>query len=88
LEKEISVFAIINIVTYGLYYYDKQQARSSGWRISEKTLMMGSLLGGWPAALYAIEDIRHKSSKRSFQIMHWIVIATNLVGMSYLFFFS
>lgn len=80
-----ALFIGTNLLTYILYYYDKHQARSNRWRIAEKTLHVFALCGGWPAALYAIDKIRHKSSKRSFQVMLYLTITGNLIGMVYIF---
>jgi uncharacterized membrane protein YsdA (DUF1294 family) len=51
-------FAIINAVTAGMFYYDKQMALQKGWRVPEKTLHFCALLGGWPASWWAIEVTR------------------------------
>jgi len=78
----------INLLTYALYYYDKRQAQVNRWRISEKTLLTFALFCGWPAALYAVNHLRHKSSKKSFLIALWVVAMLNLVGLIYFYFFS
>ena len=43
----LGYLALVNIGSYGLFWYDKYQANTRGWRISEKTLQVSALLGGW-----------------------------------------
>jgi len=39
--------AAVNAVSFGLFWYDKQQARKKAWRVPEKTLCLSALAGGW-----------------------------------------
>jgi len=79
------VFIFMSAVTYAAYYYDKRQARLNQWRVPEKNLHFLSVFGGWPGAIYAQEKFRHKTSKQSFQLVFWLTITINLVGIVYLF---
>lgn len=63
-----------SVVTFVFYAFDKAAARQSQWRTPETTLHVLGLLGGWPGALMAQRLLRHKSSKRSFQIVFWITV--------------
>ena len=45
--------ALMSLVTFLLYWLDKDAARYREWRISETTLQWVSVLGGWPGALLA-----------------------------------
>lgn len=47
-------------------------------RIPERTLLIVSLLGGWPGAWWASQKFRHKTYKRSFRIQFWIVVIANI----------
>ncbi len=67
-------FAAINILTYGVYVFDKHRARNKGWRIPEKRMHLLELLGGWPAAFVAQRHFRHKSSKGSYQLTFWMIV--------------
>jgi uncharacterized membrane protein YsdA (DUF1294 family) len=70
------VYAIlISVVTYLLYRHDKKRAQSGGWRIPESTLHFVELLGGWPGAFIAQRSLRHKTSKRSYQVTFWAIIS-------------
>ena len=64
----------ISIFTWVAYHHDKQRAKSGGWRVPESTLHLLELVGGWPAAFLAQRCLRHKSSKRSFKRVFWLIV--------------
>ncbi|MGJ8652397.1 MAG: DUF1294 domain-containing protein [Opitutaceae bacterium] len=64
----------ISLITFGFYWHDKQQAKRSGTRIPEKVLHLLELIGGWPAAYIAQQTFRHKTSKRSYRIVYWLIV--------------
>ncbi|TWT65116.1 hypothetical protein CA85_34630 [Allorhodopirellula solitaria] len=47
-------------------------------RISERTLLLVSLVGGWPGAWWASQRFRHKTQKRSFRIRFWIAATIHI----------
>ena len=61
-------YAVIGILTAGLFYWDKRASVRKERRISVKTLLLYSLLGGAFGALITIFLIRHKSSKPEIYI--------------------
>ncbi len=63
----------ISLVTILLYASDKRKAQRGKWRIPESTLHWMAFLGGWPAALVAQQLLRHKTSKKSFQRVFWMI---------------
>ena len=73
-----------SILSYLAYLFDKRAAGSGASRVSESTLHLYDLLGGWPGALIAQQQFRHKTIKRSFQIMFWAAVALNLAGLWWL----
>lgn len=66
-----------SLVTFFMYRRDKRAARAGQWRTAESTLQMLALFGGWPGALMAQRILRHKSSKASFQLVFWFIVALN-----------
>jgi uncharacterized membrane protein YsdA (DUF1294 family)/cold shock CspA family protein len=71
----IGLYALLlSLVGYGLYASDKRRALAKAWRISENTLHLIALLGGWPGAFLAQRQLRHKVSKPSFQIVFWLIV--------------
>ena len=69
----------VNVVTLGLYGYDKRQAVVGGTRIPEATLHVAALLGGSPGALLAQLLFRHKTRKRSFRIVFVAIVLLQIV---------
>lgn len=74
----ISVFSFI---TYGI---DKNAAQNGSWRISESTLNLISLAGGWAGALFAQQYFRHKTRKKSFLLAYWTTAILNVLGFIWL----
>ena len=73
------LYGISSSITYGLYALDKVRAQRREWRISENTLHLLELAGGWPGALLAQEYKRHKTVKTSYQLIFWFMVGGNLV---------
>ena len=68
-------YPLVSLVSFALYWRDKHQARTQGWRTPEKVLHASELLGGWPGALLAQQALRHKKRKVSFQLSFWAIVA-------------
>ncbi len=60
-------YLVINVLTFIIYAWDKSAAKGNRWRIKESWLHLLALIGGWPAAFYAQNVLRHKSIKTSFR---------------------
>ena len=72
-------YTVASLVAFGLYWYDKQQARTGQWRTPENVLHGVELLGGWPGALVAQQVFRHKTRKVSYQVFFWLIVALQQV---------
>ena len=70
------IFAVLSLFAFALYGADKQRARRGLWRISEKTLLTLSFLGGALGGLAAMQLFRHKTK-------HWYFYAVNLLGLAW-----
>lgn len=64
----ISYFIIINIVAISVTIIDKAKAQSNGWRISEATLFIISIIGGAIGMYITMHLIHHKTRKTKFMI--------------------
>ena len=71
----VGYLLLISLITYGFNWHDKRQAQAGGPRISEKALHLLELIGGWPAAYLAQQRLRHKTSKRSYRSIYWLIVA-------------
>ncbi len=63
----VIVMSVASFIAYGL---DKRQAK--------RTLHMMAFLGGWPGALMAQRQFRHKTQKLTFRIVFWIVVVLHV----------
>lgn len=67
-----------SLFTYWLYKTDKEAAIARhGNRLTEESLQLFSLIGGWPGAYIAQQQLAHKRSKLSFRREFGLVILGN-----------
>jgi uncharacterized membrane protein YsdA (DUF1294 family) len=67
LALAISYLAILNLVTFGLFWWDKQCAIHRRWRVPESTLLTLCLVGGAFGAKTGQGVFRHKTRKEPFR---------------------
>ncbi|OCH03895.1 hypothetical protein A6D98_00415 [Aliivibrio fischeri] len=85
-EKMLLVLYLgMSLLTYVMYAIDKNAAKKGNWRTPENTLHVLSLLGGWPGALFAQNQFRHKSKKQPFKTILWITIFVNIGAFAWTF---
>lgn len=72
--------AISSGVTAGLYVWDKRMAFQDRRRISERTLLLWCLLGGWPGGWVTGRRIRHKTRKQSYRIRFLVCVVINMLA--------
>lgn len=80
----LAAMAVLNLATYMAYAKDKSAARRGAWRVHEGTLHLLALLGGWPAAWWAQQWLRHKSSKTEFRHVYWTTLILNCAALVWL----
>lgn len=76
----------LSLLTFIVYWIDKSAAENGHWRISENTLHVLSLIGGWPGAMVAQQKLRHKTQKQPFRTIFWLTIFANITGLYWLSF--
>ena len=59
--------AVVNVVTFALFAYDKYCAQHDRWRVRESTLLFWSAIGGALGAGIAMEICRHKTLHLKFK---------------------
>ena len=72
-----------SVIAFVLYGIDKRRAINKKPRISERSLHLLSLLGGWPGAHLATRLFRHKTLKVSFRFVFWMTVAVHLMIIAY-----
>lgn len=75
----LGLVVVMSLASFAAYGFDKRRAITSGRRIPERTLLIMAFLGGWPGALLAQRQFRHKTKKESFLIAFWTVVVLHVV---------
>jgi uncharacterized membrane protein YsdA (DUF1294 family)/cold shock CspA family protein len=70
--------AALSIATFGVYGWDKSQAKAGGTRVPEVVLHLLDALGGSPGGFIAMRVFHHKTSKRDFQVIYWLTVAVQV----------
>lgn len=69
---------IINLISFALFFIDKQKAKKDRWRIQEKTLHAMSFLGGVVGSIAAMIIFHHKTKKTVFVVITIAALAFNV----------
>ncbi len=77
----------INSVGFALYTVDKLAAKQGWMRVPESLLQLTALLGATPAAIVAQQFFWHKTTKRRFQVVFWLIVLLQ-VTLLYLVVFT
>ena len=81
------LYPVMSFITFAQYADDKYRAKEGRWRISEKRLHLCEFMGGWLGAFIAQRKLRHKSSKVSYQVVFWVIVAIHIIfWLDWLFF--
>ncbi|HSN12205.1 MAG TPA: cold shock and DUF1294 domain-containing protein, partial [Propionibacteriaceae bacterium] len=75
--------ALASVTAVLLYWADTSAATRGAWRVSESTLHVVSVLGGWPGALIAQQVFRHKTRKQPFRTIFWATVVLNCAAVAY-----
>ncbi len=76
--------AVVNLLTFGVYGWDKRRAAKGQRRISERELLLWAVAGGSIGAFFAMRRFRHKTRKKSFRLAFWAIVALQIVGIWFL----
>ncbi|MCL1039368.1 DUF1294 domain-containing protein [Shewanella submarina] len=77
----VGLYLLMSLFTFISYARDKSAAKLGHWRLSEMSLQLQALIGGWPGALIARHWLRHKSSKTSFSVVLYLMALINVCGL-------
>lgn len=81
-------YVIFSILTMFIYGRDKAHAAIRSWRIPESYLHVLEIMGGWPGALMAQNDFRHKTRKSVYQLVFKGIILLHLLAWAFYFYWS
>ncbi|MCI8796181.1 MAG: DUF1294 domain-containing protein [Dorea sp.] len=60
--------AVMNVLGFAIFGYDKRRAMRRRWRVSEKKLLCVALLGGSIGAYIGMQVFRHKTRHWKFRV--------------------
>ncbi|MCJ8053720.1 DUF1294 domain-containing protein [Shinella curvata] len=81
------IFLLLNVVTFCLFWRDKDASRNGGWRVSEASLLQFAFFGGSLGAVAAQRLLRHKTRKEPFRsyLMTILILHAVLAPMGLIF---
>lgn len=79
-----SYLLCINTATFLVFGFDKQKARRSAWRISEKILILLTLFGGSAGAWFGMRFWHHKTKHPLFAYGVPIILVIHLLALLFL----
>ncbi|MFA6983987.1 MAG: DUF1294 domain-containing protein [Sedimentibacter sp.] len=77
----MSYLLIINLISFVLFFIDKQKSKRDKWRIKESTLHFVSFLGGTLGSITAMILFHHKTKKPMFVMITIIALLTNILAV-------
>lgn len=72
----LTLVAIMSVISFTLYGIDKYKAKRGKLRISEKTLLLSSILLGATGGFIAMQLFRHKT-----RFEHWYFTFINIISI-------
>ena len=84
IKNIIIYFVVVNFLSILMFFIDKKTAEKNLWRISEKALILVSILGGSVGALIGMYTFRHKTKKLKFTVGIPVILILQIVLIIYL----
>ena len=69
----LGVYGVMSVLTFFAFGVDKRAAKLGNRRIPEARLHAMELAFGWPGAFLGRKLLRHKSVKRSYSAVFWLI---------------
>lgn len=80
----VGYLLMVNCIGFFCMFLDKRNARLNQYRISERTLLSVSLIGGVIGILFGMNYFRHKTKKMKFVIGLPIILIIQVVSWVYI----
>ncbi|RUO49640.1 DUF1294 domain-containing protein [Pseudidiomarina donghaiensis] len=77
------IFTFVSVIAYVFYALDKKAALNNKRRTPEDWLQFLALMGGWPGALIAQQQFRHKTRKTSFRVVFYLAVLINIATITF-----
>ena len=71
----------VSIASFLTYGYDKSIAGRGATRIPELVLHLLTAVGGTIGSFAAMRIFHHKTQKRSFQLVFWVIVVIQIVAI-------
>ncbi|MEE4455009.1 DUF1294 domain-containing protein [Novosphingobium resinovorum] len=83
-EAGLVALAVLNVIAFAAFGFDKSRARRGGGRVSERTLLLLAAAGGTPGAYAGRSAFAHKTRKASFFLRLHAVAAAQVMALALL----
>ena len=80
--------AVASTAAYVAYAVDKRRAGTAARRVPERTLHLLALAGGWPGAILAQRQFRHKTQKVRFRVVYWLTVVLHCAVVAVVAYWS
>jgi uncharacterized membrane protein YsdA (DUF1294 family) len=84
IDRALILVAVAELAVFGLFWFDKTQARDQGWRLRESTLLLAAVFGGLGAWM-GQHLLRHKTRKAPFRTRLGAAVVIHLIGLAAVF---
>ena len=78
----IAIYAVLNIIAFVSYVWDKYKAKTDKWRTKESTLIILALFGPIGATI-GMQLVRHKTRKLKFKLVY-VFLVLHIIAIAYL----
>lgn len=85
-EVALVALAVLNIVAFAAFGFDKARSQRKGQRVPERTLLLLALVGGTAGAYAGRSAFQHKTRKQPFVMrLHTVAVlqVVALVGLAW-----
>ena len=69
----------VSLASFGTYGYDKSIAGRGVTRVPEVVLHLLTAVGGTIGSFAGMQIFRHKTQKKSFQLVFWVIVVIQIV---------